>query len=65
METTTRMCVNCKYFEKRDYADRSDGDCARYPPKIVVGRDDNVWMQSPNVRENWWCGEHKRLGEDK
>lgn len=48
------ICEVCRYY--RQFIDGESGECRRYPPRIIPGRDDTAghW---PVVNDADWCGE--------
>jgi len=51
-------CKNCKFF-KPTKLNKAVGSCRRFPP-IQDGNSVHTIDEFPTVRQDCWCGEHKK-----
>lgn len=49
-------CKTCPYYRK-DSKDEF-GACFRFPPQLMRTRKEDRESRFPDVKEDWWCGEH-------
>ena len=54
------ICINCEYYQPLGNA----GHCHRFPPN-QDGKGTSTIDEFPMVKEDDWCGEHKKKGKKK
>ena len=60
MNMEKECCKNCKFFRSNDWKTKKDeGYCYRHAPKPNVGLEYHASVYWPEVRAEWWCGEHQ------
>ena len=55
------MCMNCKFIRKL-HDSRFEGQCRRYPPKLIEMfiKNDDFYGRFPIVNDISWCGEWEK-----